>query len=404
MTINVSNFSGVFGSSQFVVSSNAALGTYTTIQAAVTAATNVGGGTIIIQPGTYTESITWSAGISVQAATTFVLDPLGTVPVLISGLQTFTDTGQLGFESVGFSNTTGNVWTVGNASTGISLLSLSNCEIVVSNGTCISLFSTFGTASLRADKCRFVSVSGNGIAATNGTVNLSSCLFNALGAECLNAGLDETVIINDCTMVNTGAFATVVCSDPTAEITSSYTSYTSTGDSVFSFTAAGAITTDFDNISAASGSGDYATGSAGTFTIGNAVISGTAQSIAPGLTVIIEPSVTNPLTPTVWTPITTNQTLAVNSNYLVTSGALSLALPATSSVGNTISIVLAGGTSFTITQAAGQSIVVGNQTSTVGTGGSVASSSNGDTIQMVCATANTAWYVSSGGQGNLIVT
>jgi hypothetical protein len=404
MTINVTNFSGVFGSSQFVVSSNAALGTYTTIQAAVTAAAGLGGGTIIIQPGTYTESITWPAAISVQAATTFTLDDLSIFPVIISGNQTFSNTGQVAFESIAFSATSGDCWTVGNSSTGNSLLCLSNCEITAS-GTCISLSSLAGIADMRADSCRFVSVSGNGISLTDGVITLTSCEIDSLGASCLNTGLDGTAIINNCIFSNSGAFSTVICSDVTASIESSYTNYTSAANTVFSFTAAGSITTDFDNLSAAAGSGYYATGpGGGNFTIGNAVISGSALSIDPAITTTIQSSVVNPINPfpsILWNSISSNQTLAVNNGYLVTSGSLSLALPTTSSVGDMLYVVLAGGTSFTLTQAAGQSITIGNQSTTVGAGGSLASTSSGDAVQLVCRTANTTWYVFSGVQGNL---
>lgn len=105
-----------------------------------------------------------------------------------------------------------------------------------------------------------------------------------------------------------------------------------------------------------------------------------------------------------WSTISANQTLAVNNGYICVSpgGALSLALPATSSLGDIIEITLDGATSFTITQSAGQQIRIGNQTTTAGVGGSIASTNQGDTIRMVCQTANLKWNVLST-IGNLTV-
>lgn len=94
-----------------------------------------------------------------------------------------------------------------------------------------------------------------------------------------------------------------------------------------------------------------------------------------------------------WSSIVANQTLAINNGYFTTAGTLSLALPASSSVGDHITVALNGGTSWTITQAAGQSIRVGTNITTVGAGGTLASASaNGDCINLVCHTANTGWY------------
>lgn len=103
-----------------------------------------------------------------------------------------------------------------------------------------------------------------------------------------------------------------------------------------------------------------------------------------------------------YTAITANQALAVSNGYFVTSGTLSLSLPATSVIGDKIELTLAGGTSWTITQAAGQQIFIGNQNTTSGTGGSLASTANGDSVSLVCLTANTTWYVKSS-MGNITI-
>ena len=94
-----------------------------------------------------------------------------------------------------------------------------------------------------------------------------------------------------------------------------------------------------------------------------------------------------------WQAITANQTLVVDNGYIVTSGALSLALPATSNVGDLIGVVLSGGTSWSITQGAGQQIRLNNQQTTSGTGGSLNSTNNGNAVFLVCDTASTHWTV-----------
>lgn len=118
---------------------------------------------------------------------------------------------------------------------------------------------------------------------------------------------------------------------------------------------------------------------------------------------------TNTLTITVggsgmtWQTIAANQTLAVDNGYFCTGGAnLSLALPAVSAVGDTITVALDGSTSWTITQGVGQQIRIANTQSTLGAGGSIASTAQGDTVELTCSVANTRWNVISS-IGNITV-
>lgn len=98
---------------------------------------------------------------------------------------------------------------------------------------------------------------------------------------------------------------------------------------------------------------------------------------------------------TSWKSISANQTLVVGEGYFCASpgGALSLALPAVSAVGATIEVVLAGATSWTVTQGAGQQVVNGNISSTLGATGTTGSTAQGDSVRLVCAVANTIWYI-----------
>jgi hypothetical protein len=96
-----------------------------------------------------------------------------------------------------------------------------------------------------------------------------------------------------------------------------------------------------------------------------------------------------------WQAISASQTLAPENGYFCVSpgGALSLALPAVSTLGNEIIVSLDGATSFTITQGAGQSIKFGSSVTTTGVGGSLGSTQQGDTVVLVCSVANLRWNV-----------
>ena len=102
-----------------------------------------------------------------------------------------------------------------------------------------------------------------------------------------------------------------------------------------------------------------------------------------------------------WTNIGVSQALANNNGYICGSGgAISLSLPSSAAVGTVIEVVLNGSTSWTVTQGAGQSCRVGGSTTSVGVGGSIASTAQGNWIRLVCSTAGTTW-TAVGTLGNL---
>lgn len=103
------------------------------------------------------------------------------------------------------------------------------------------------------------------------------------------------------------------------------------------------------------------------------------------------------ITPTLfpWTVITVDQTAVVNNGYFCNkSGTLSLALPAASNVGDTIKITNEdNATGVQITQIVGQQILLANSNTTSGVTGTLTSSQIGDSITVVCKTANFIWRV-----------
>lgn len=98
-----------------------------------------------------------------------------------------------------------------------------------------------------------------------------------------------------------------------------------------------------------------------------------------------------------WSVITANQTAAVNNGYFCNkAGTLALALPAVSAVGDVIEVIninTATGTQFT--QAANQQIFFSTANTTLGVTGTLTSTALGDSLKLVCRTANLVWYASS---------
>lgn len=121
---------------------------------------------------------------------------------------------------------------------------------------------------------------------------------------------------------------------------------------------------------------------------------------------------TNTLTITVtggglsWTDVTgATQTLVINNGYVTDrGGGVAYTLPASGTEGDIIRISGKLG-SWSIAQNANQQINVGSVSSTLGVGGSVASTDVGDCIELLCTTtgASTIWRAISY-VGNLTVT
>lgn len=138
------------------------------------------------------------------------------------------------------------------------------------------------------------------------------------------------------------------------------------------------ITGDINIVGAA---GITTSGNAGTYTL-------TIHSTAAGF---------------LWNAISANQSLTAANGYIcVGGGDLSLSLPATSSVGDQIAVLLDGSDSFTITQGAGQQIRMGILQTTLGSSGSINSLMQGDGILLVCKEDNDLWTCYSS-MGNLTI-
>jgi hypothetical protein len=106
-----------------------------------------------------------------------------------------------------------------------------------------------------------------------------------------------------------------------------------------------------------------------------------------------------------WNVVTVASTQMVSNNgYIVnyTGGQATLLLPSTAAVSSNITVVGFSAGGWTITQNAGQNIVVAPSTTTTGTGGSLTPSQPGFAIELINVVANTT-FTCYGGQGSYVL-
>lgn len=108
---------------------------------------------------------------------------------------------------------------------------------------------------------------------------------------------------------------------------------------------------------------------------------------------------------TVLATSTTTTPLVIESLIVPThaSTRVSLTLPSTVPIGSRFQVAGFGAAGWQITQQAGQSIYLGNQTTTVGVSGGLASTVFTDGVEIVCVVANTTFLVTSS-LGNITIS
>lgn len=153
--------------------------------------------------------------------------------------------------------------------------------------------------------------------------------------------------------------------------------------------------------SASMTNGQVIVGSTGATPVAATLTAGPGISITNGAGSI---TVTNTEIGTAWTVVVANQTLAAGQSYAANSaGQLTFTLPAAAAVGDTYQILSVNTGGFVTAQGAGQQIVMGNISDTLGAAGTVTSAStSGDWIEIVCIIANLKFYANEKqGQVNL---
>ncbi len=105
-----------------------------------------------------------------------------------------------------------------------------------------------------------------------------------------------------------------------------------------------------------------------------------------------------------WTTVSgTSQSAAVNTGYITNNaGVVTVTLPATAAVGDMIRISGKGAGGWLLAQNAGQTVHFSGSNTTTGAGGSLASLTRYDAVELLCITANTDFTVISS-VGNLTI-
>lgn len=99
-----------------------------------------------------------------------------------------------------------------------------------------------------------------------------------------------------------------------------------------------------------------------------------------------------------WSAVTVNTSMSASQGYITNSaGALTMALPATAAVGDTFAITGLGAGGWIISQNAGQNVIVGGVSTTVGVGGSISSTNQYDDVTIVCVVADTTFKIRTSG-------
>ena len=96
-----------------------------------------------------------------------------------------------------------------------------------------------------------------------------------------------------------------------------------------------------------------------------------------------------------WNDVTgTTQELAAGQAYVANNGGqIGFSLPETAAFGDFYIIAGYGAGGWTLQQNAGQSVILGNQTTTVGVAGTLTSTLPSDSVQIVCVVADTVFKV-----------
>lgn len=169
-----------YGESKFIVSSNPANGTHTTIASALAVATS--GDTIFIRNGTYTENLTLVAGVNLTAYEADAFTP----NVTISGTCTFTAAGTVSISGIRLQ--TNSAFALAITGSSASIVNLFGCYLNGVNNTIISFTSSSASASLFTRDC-FGDLTTTGIALF---AHSSAGRFRMVNSFFLNTGVSTT--------------------------------------------------------------------------------------------------------------------------------------------------------------------------------------------------------------------
>lgn len=194
------NATDLYGVTSYIVDATAGQGNFTTIGAALTAASSAGfQGTIFIRPGTYTENLTLLAGVNLSAFQTDQLTPT----VIITGNCTASFAGTCTISGIQLKTNSAAFLTVSGASA--TIVYLKNCYLNSSNATGIVHSSSNASSAIFCYECQG-NVGTTGITMWNftspGTLTFRDCYFDNTGATTTNttSGSSGFIVIQSCKM------------------------------------------------------------------------------------------------------------------------------------------------------------------------------------------------------------
>lgn len=262
-----------FGPTSFIVDPSAANGSYTTIQAAITAATS--GTDIFIRPGTYTENITLKDGVNLTA---FTRD---TNIVTISGTITMNAAGTVNIS--GITVQTNAATAVSFSSANLQNLTFTNCNLTSTNADLVTVSNSNASSTLTFNNCTFTVAATYKcfVATMTGVVICINCNLGGASTTAWTSTAGN-IVFRFCNISQVFSISTTAtlqfynCIIGTANLTFAtlatgtsalfYNSRISTGSAIpFNITSTGTVTTQSCNISTSAatintGTGTYSNG------------------------------------------------------------------------------------------------------------------------------------------------
>ena len=399
MTSPAINSSGQFGSSEITVNPSVGAAAFTTLTNANAYAATLGGGTIIVFPGTYNESVTWTANLTVIGSSTGTVTAtsgLSTSPVIINGNQTYTGTGYLAFQNVAFTSSSGTAWS--STLPAASSLSFSNSSIVNSGGAAIAISGANSATSVLNLNTVLVNGSTTGITATSNLLAYANACRIVADNDSVTLGTSVSFFSNDNTYVSLLSNC-IALTASSSSYSSSLSSYFAPSGSGIEFSAAATAKSFYEQYDSDASDGYYAdtSSSSGTFEYAFISLTGSAVSINPSIDAIAVPVQGSGV---IWSDVSASSTVAVNTGTFATA-AIILTLPSAPSQGDICQFVIDTASGVTITANTGQFIRIGNDISV--SAGTAVSSAQGDALALVYRASDLTWF-SQQTQGNWLVT
>jgi len=398
----VSNASGQFGISSFTVSAVAGQGAHTSIQSAVTAASasQRGGETIFIYPGTYMESISWPNNLSVEGTSV----GRNAYDIVVIGNQTFEGGGNLSIKNIEFNSTSGDTWKV-SSSIGRGSLGFQECRIGSSNGKGVSVE---GFATLYLRSCEVMSSLQSIDALETSIVEAHSTKLatstDGMNAVSLSGSASLKINLSNLNTSGLGSGSCISLSGVSNSVDSCNSRYNAGNGaraSAFSFEAAGGVVHSMKDEMFIAG-GTYwanATGSFGSISYGSIIIN---TSTSP----LIDPQITaTPLSTIpdafgiVWSDESLSKTVSSNTGS-VSLAEVTLTLPPSPENGDVCEFILGIAAQLTVAANAGQTLRIGNLVTSIA--GNTSSAVLGNALKLVYNSVLKSW-LSEDVTGNWVI-